>query len=303
MTILDEARLAAAGDAYQRIDVAKAAVRDRQQQVRGITHRDRALEGAITDVVSTLLDTGSVPDDFGSAAQRIRDAEDRNVQQQILVAADRALDVERAQVKLTTANEGLAWLNDRLSGLLDQIRAIPEEVVFSDASTAIAHGTKAVKAWTEMEQHAATYNELRDAQTALLADARGGIAGVHNEVYLVGLTVVPHDSHYLIATGEVTLSRVYGTAERTYLHPEPYPGAIHVAAGGGTTWPTTDRNGYLRWLAARGDAWVPTTRKMKDAVAARQAAIVRKVPMTELIGDKMHGDLVHLGRLDGQVSV
>lgn len=269
MTITaDTARHAVAGEQIDRIDNALHLVREQLAQLP--TTATSVHVQLTQSIVDSLLAGKELPAKIEQTigrsleAARANDAA-RTVYRDVL----ENLKGRRADAVGDANNAALRWLHDRLGELLDHVRALaPTLDGITSADTALRSGANTLTAWAGMVRLADEYSDICWAQRDLTAAARnGGSAHINKDLAIAGHHSEPRDPELLVFAGEATwIVDAFSNQQRCSV--DPWPGYVDINACGPV--PSTDPVAYLRWLAARGDAWVPDADQLGQALRRRQ---------------------------------
>jgi hypothetical protein len=189
------------------------------------------------------------------------------------------LMAERDQLVRSHADDALGFLADQLTDVLDAVREADQALGgIRTVEQALAATAEQGAAWRVLAEQVRRYGELRSAQTEILVAAGHERPRVRPDVEDGGLirdvhTVDPRWQSRI--AGEEQVPDAVLAARSAWPSPRPTRGAGH--------WPTSDKPGYLRWLAT-GPArpWVPGRRQLAaqlDRLAAdEREAAARRAP-------------------------
>ncbi len=297
--LVQRAREHASENVLSRLAAAREALTARSRIV-GIVGDDGAVHEELADQLAAELEKGgTVPAGYSDtvaaaiADRRARADEARVIRHARQILADRVAEVTR-----TSADGALAWLDEQLQALMAHVRTSDLDGI-TTVQAAVDAGPAATNAWQALRGHANQYREIRSAQRILTADARGGSAFIPRDVHWAGTTRIPFDEVYAEAVGDVATWMRQGYNEGRVYDPDPWPAPIITDGGTPEVVPSTDPAAFLLWLAARGDAWIPTSTELQDALEARRIAIATATPMGQLSeSDDVRVDgLRHLDRI------
>ena len=287
--ILTQARRHAVGAELDAIDRGRQPVKDRiatMLKTEG-ARNDDATSRIVGDVVDTIADGRDLPTDLRKRIDREHQAKAaRDREYTVLQDVDNALSADRQRIIENSTDAALGFLDTKLHDLLDHVARLSTDLdgVSSDTD-AIRGNDQTIAAWRELNTLTTQYRELRAAQITLT-----GVGQAQN-IAAAGITRIPCDPRYLVAVGaaQAITSAVVGAG--VSYSPEPWPGFYDG---------TTDTPAYLRWLASRGDAWVPTTQQLQHALEARAVAVDLRTPIEDLarLDNPRVGSLRHLDNLD-----
>ncbi|MET8960959.1 hypothetical protein ABZX69_15965 [Streptomyces sp. NPDC004074] len=217
---------------------------------------DAAREAVIAKAAEDFLSGVAWPTDIGKRAAKAYDEADAA----LVDRQARQLAVKRAEwavyeaVELYT-EDALAYLGTRLEELLSDARTALETVgSVSTAEAAIEAGAAVVTAWSRLRTLAHDVGNLRTAQWDLLRGPRVPGAGVGGDW-----------------TARQWMNKGFGHVRG--LHPDEAPEEVRAALRDRRV--TVD---YLRWIAARDDAYVPVS---EDELMGDVAVLTTPVSLSD----------------------
>lgn len=230
---------------------------------------------ALDDLIADVLETGQVPADFGSDAARGRVDRAALVEreQMLRALADNARKAEESALELNV-DAILNSLHEQLVEMLNEARNVAANLSgVTNAQSAIAAGTKAVKAWTAISALVPSHERIREAQSTVMHRFANDMArrarGGHSS------TPTGSDAHL------ANLDEAWpGWRDR------PAEGS-HVPRETAGPWPE-DPTELLAWLVSSdAQPWVPTRPQLTALWAGRtetdrqHPGEVRGMPLAE----------------------
>lgn len=204
--------------------------------------------------------------------------EHRSLSAYMIKEAIRTLNDNKKNLLLDHADKGLAYLDDELTKLMEQIRELHK--VLGSIRTAeqvlSANDEKVTQAWKQRIPLTANYEEIRNAQKALsspgLDEQRFVVAAVghiRNSLELSAYWLTKRTNNTDIYAARDQLPGVRNFDEWLGAgSPAKYPQTT-------STFPDADHWGYLVWLATEATPWVPQIDQLTAAFAAANTAVGR----------------------------
>jgi hypothetical protein len=188
---------------------------------------------------------------------------------------------EREQLVRQHADQALKVLADELDDIITVvIAADPVLGGVTTAEAALRAGDQQAAAWRSLSDAVTRYDAVRTAQHQVLISAGHEVARCRPDCEDAGFIRNPiaFDPRWQarIEGEEQALSDAVIVARSPWPAPRPTRGSAH--------WPTNNRHGYLRWLAAGpAEPWLPTRSALRRALdrlatAEQEAAAERARP-------------------------
>ena len=231
---------------------------------------------AFRRVMDDLAENKPYPD-MGAVIQEERVARQvAGAANQLRLEVLAALNQQAREAREQAGPAAIPWLGEQLTELMDAVLETDRILgPVATAADALNAGSKAAKAWQTLATHLADYRALRSTQVVFTTQA--GHAGGLSAIYAVGLTQGLADQVYKINTKQ---------------HEPDTTGWPRVQSGTFMAWPgdtgleellpSTEPETYLRWIAHRGDAWVPTADQIEERISVRLRCIQERTAEEDL---------------------
>ena len=223
----------------------------------------------LDEVANAVAAGGPIPDDLG---RRVAAAERAAADGMAEVAAIQGLhDLLRQRVASARAqgiDVALEVVRVELADVLTATRTVDRALGSIQApEAAMTAGSAAVAAWQDLLALVARYDALRDAQLELVRPYIGGGGQQTEDTFrLAGLLANAFDIDPDLQARAARRGKTPAGFSPVDLRP-PWPAPLEVERAS-VVWPTSDRPGYLRWLATGpAEPWVPPLAKMQAKVA------------------------------------